>query len=191
MKQLSVWITHIWGHTRLKAKLFITFAILSLVPLSVVGTYACRYMHASIVERVEDNIAQSIQQFEASVSYRLQRYEQVMRYLTLNDQVSTLFHTSHTSYYDIYYGMEKIYSPLLLSIREMNRDIAAMGIYASNESLRPRGTDVLALDMIAGHPLAAKALQDYDVHWDVEGDMLLAMSRVLKLTRKAPDNIPA
>lgn len=189
MKQPSSWAKRIWGYTKLKTKLFIAFAILSLVPLIVVGTYACRYMHASIVERVEDNIAQSIQQFEASISYRLQRYEQVMRYLTLNDQVSTIFHTSHTSYYDIYYNMEKIYSPLLLSICDMNRDIAAMGIYTSNDSLRPRGTDVLALDMIADHPLAVKALQDYDIHWDVEGDMLLAMSRVLKLTKKAPDNI--
>ena len=183
------WLTRRIGGMKLSSKLIAAFLVLALVPVTVVGVYAYFYMYNSMTRRVEDGMVSSIRQLQIADDDALARYEQVLNYLMYDQQMVSIFSEESVSYYDVYYNMREVYLPLLVTIRQMNEAIEQIGVYTDNQALRPRGSEVRPLEEVRDTDQVRRAMGSRGVEWDVEGDELVAMGPMLRLTRQSPDSV--
>ena len=177
------------GGMKLRKKLILSFFVLTLIPVAVLSGLVYRYMRSSMLERVEEGMASGMRQLQITADDTLRRYEQVLGSLMYNTQTINFFNDESLSYYDVYYQLREYYLPLLVTVREMNRDIGRISVYTDNSALRARGDEILPLADIRESEQAQAALRSRHVEWRMDGDRLTAMGMMMRLSHRSPENL--
>ena len=183
-------IKQLFSNKRIQTKMTKAFIVTALVPMLVLVFYAYWFVQSSTLSRVKADVSESVHQICLKIDYQLQNYEQILQYIMYNSQVASFFEATDLSYYDIYNGVENVFMPMLLSIQEMNKEIADVGVYTNNPLIRPRKGSILSLDELPEGLQAQEGAQAYHIRWQLqENGQLCGFGKLMTMHRRAPTSI--
>ena len=182
-------LRHVLGGMKLRRKLRFAFLAVSLIPVLLLNIFAYLYMRGSVISRAEEGIASGMRQLQIAADDKLRRYGQVLRYAMYDPAVVRFFNDGELSYYDVYENLQEVYLPLLVTIREMNREVEGVGVYTGNPAVKPRGEEILSLAEAGDNAQVQAALKSRKVEWRLEGDLLTGMGMMMRMTRHSPVNV--
>ncbi len=189
MNRIKQWLFRTFGGLRLQTKMLTAFLAAALIPIMLVSAYSSRYMRNSLYERVEEGISSSLHQYALGVEDKLQQYTHMLQYLMYDHQIGGFFNNESVSYYDIYYQLQEVYLPLLMTIRQLNEDIDHIGIFTGNTALRSRDDTVRLLREIPWPDQADAVLSKRAIKWFVSDGDLIGMGPLMRTSHHQPDNL--
>lgn len=177
----SLWtnLRQAFRNLKLNRKLSISFTILVLIPLISFGIAAYRSNQQTTAVAAEKSMTDTVGQMREKVENQINLYQSILEFIGFNKELSAAFQYKGTSYYQQYYDMNYTLEPMLLTMKQLSRDIKAIGIYTPNEWFHERGSSLLHMSRIVDEPWYDEVMSDYNVHWEIVNGRLTGLRHMV------------
>lgn len=160
-----------------------------IIPIIILGTYSYSLAKRFMLNESLQGLRESVRQVSDSLGYKLKQYEIAIRFVSYNDQVVQIINNTDASYFERYMDYREILDPLLSTVQSLNQDIESMVIYTENVNITERSMSIQSIERIKDRPWFDEVMADRQLHWVVEDDMLIGVSRFFEPFKLAPRNL--
>ena len=174
---------------RFRQKLFLSYLIVIIIPLIVLGSYSYYQSKELLLQQARNSLEDSVRQMAVGLNYKFMLYNSAIESIIYNPSVISIFDTEYANYYFLYEDLSGIVDPLFRTISLMNEDIQQITIYTGNENITERRNSILHMNRIASEPWFEEAKDSPRTLWFYRDGELFGVRSVVGARRNAIRNM--
>ncbi|MBB6734775.1 sensor histidine kinase [Cohnella zeiphila] len=167
----------VWKTMNLRQKLIVSYLIVVMIPLTILGGYAYRQSRESQIQQSNLLMQDNLNKISLTLGSKIERYDAAIDLIGFNPGLEQVFNNAYTDYFSMYLDLRDKVDPLLNSVKSLNNDIRSIVIYTEN-NLTPRTGSILPIGTIADAPWYAAALKEAETQWHYENGKLFGAKRI-------------
>ena len=109
------------GNLRFRYKLIVSYLLLSLVPLTILGVYAYRTSRSRREQQTRDMVSAHLEQTAVFIQGQAERHAQFVTYLSLDRQVRDLLVSDTVNQYPLHYTVNRYIDPMITNYSVLSR----------------------------------------------------------------------
>jgi two-component system, sensor histidine kinase YesM len=174
---------------KFKKKLFFSYIVISIIPITILGIYSFEQAKNFLLIEAEQGLNESISQIAETLNSKFKRYNDIVYFVTYNQQVTQIINNEDSSYFQKYVDYTEVLDPLFISITSINNEIDSMVIYTSNSNITERSNSIQSIDRIKSNSWFNSVMSDQLVHWMIDNQSLIGLTRFHQPFKNASLNI--
>lgn len=174
MRKLAEWY---YGRASIRKKLVISYLVLVLVPLAVLGGYAYRIARDNFLDQTRDTIAGNVASISYSLETSMQREDDNLRYLSYNSAFRERLERAGSDMIGLAMEMNNTVEPVFWYFITSDRNIKGIEIYSPYMD-QPLGSFLKTTEECEGEPWYLDHQTNFQSLWTYE-DGTLFITRTL------------
>lgn len=174
---------------RFKKKLFISYLVVIIIPVTVLGLYSYNQAKEFLLEQEKQGLSESVQQISENLNYKLNTYNTIVSFLVFNSQIIQIVNNQDADYFDKYVSFSEILDPLINTVLSTNNDIDKIFIYTNNNNLSERADSIVSTSRIENELWFNTVVTQRKLHWIIVDRKLTGYFRFPEPYRNAPLNL--
>lgn len=146
---------------KFRNKLFISYIVVSIIPIIVLGTYSYNQANAFLKQQAEQGLHESIRQAVGNISYRCRQYDNVINSVIYNFRFQQIFSSDYMEYFSQY---KDYIDPFFNNILYLYKDIIQISVFTDIPEIQ-RGEYVLPLKLLNDFQWYQSALKSKQTNW--------------------------
>lgn len=171
--------------TSFRAKLMLTYMLLILLPVMMLGGYCISMMREFSLSRAEQTYEESLQQMSNTLSYKLVQSWTVAQYIARNAAIARVLQDVKTTSWERYLNYKNIIDPFIESLLSINADVVSLVIYQDNPVLVNHSPTIRKLSEL-GEAEWLDHVIAYDDIWRIDNQQLCLDTRLMNTYTGAP-----
>lgn len=127
-----------------RSKIFIICLLISLIPVTILGTFCYQQIRQLLIEREETALTETLIQECISLNNRTDSYINTMNYILWDNSFQNALSQNYTNNFEMYIMYRDILDPLFTTIRALNTDFNQITVYTDNP-INPHGSQLRPL----------------------------------------------
>lgn len=155
---------------KLRHKILLTFFIIGIIPMLVLGEYSYSAVRELLVKQEKSNMSDYLTQAIMSVDNQIQIYNNLSEYISYNDTIAQVLTYDYKNYYEMYEQYTKVLDPLLSSVKYFNHGVKQLTVYTGNPGIAKHDVTIAPIQEIAEekwYPLVEKSDSRF-INWVVD-----------------------
>lgn len=177
------------NNVRFRHKLVISYLVIIIIPLIVLGTYAYYQARQFLFERTTQGLNDAVNKVAANIDYQMKRYDTIITFMTNSPQMLQIVNNQDASYFDQYVQLSQELEPLMSTIKLLNEDLTSIVIYTGNPAITERTDSLQRIGRLADRPWYPDVMKDFKVHWMLENGELVGANRFMQLEADATPSL--
>ncbi|MGG1555837.1 sensor histidine kinase [Paenibacillus ferrarius] len=153
---------------RFKQKLFISYMVVSIIPLLVLGLFSYHQAGNFLLQQAKQNLDGAISQIADTINYRAKQHEAIINSITQNVVFKRIFVAGDGDFPVLY---RDYVDPFFSNILDFNKDILQISVFTDNPAIL-RGEYILPLGLTSGAPWANS--EKTQTQWHIQNGKLYA-----------------
>lgn len=166
-------IQTIFQNMRFKQKLFVSYVIVSFIPILVLGIFAYSQASSLLLLQAEQNLDGAVGRAAETINSRAKQHEAIIISVTQNMIFKQIFIENNGDFPVLY---RDYVDPFFSNILDFNKDILQISVFTENQQIL-RGEYILPIGLTADLPWAAgKKLQSgsQGTEWHIRNNKMFA-----------------
>ncbi|KRF01126.1 hypothetical protein ASG89_26350 [Paenibacillus sp. Soil766] len=155
---------------RFKQKLFISYMVVSIIPVVVLGTFSYHQASSFLLQQAKQNLDGAISQIAETINYRAKQHEAIINSITQNVVFKRIFINNDGDFPVLY---RDYVDPFFSNILDFNHDILQISVFTENQSIL-RGEYILPLDLASDLKWAKQQTHLKETQWNIKNGKLFA-----------------
>ncbi|MDD9271415.1 sensor histidine kinase [Paenibacillus sp. GCM10023248] len=156
---------------RFKQKLFISYMIVSIIPVLVLGLFSYHQASSLLQQQARQNLDGAISQIAETINYRAKQHEAIINSITQNVVFKRIFIAGEGNFPDLY---RDYVDPFFSNILDFNSDILQISVFTDNQSLL-RGEYILPIGLTADLEWASRDAKTKGTQWHIKNGKVFAI----------------
>jgi len=131
---------------RFKHKLFISYLVVCIIPVVVLGAFSYSQANDFLVRQAEQNLSGSVDQAADTVNFRTEQYEAIFESVTQNIVFKQIFMNAGDDFPELY---RDYVDPFFNNVLNLNADILQISVFTDDDRLL-RGEYILPMELAEG-----------------------------------------
>lgn len=164
---------------KFRRKLLISYILLSIIPITVLGLHSYRQAKALLIDKARTSIEHSVIQAVQHMDNGSDKFNSVSDYISFDENIINALNSSYEdNYYDMYYSYTNVIDPIFNSMMFLQPDISQMTVYNSGNLVR-HGTLVLPIEDISSKAWFSRINKSYDNTWIYDAGEIIIVRRII------------
>lgn len=138
-------------------KIFIISLLVSLIPVTVLGTFCYKQIDSLLLDREKTALHESLIQESNALNSKMDDYTNAMNHILWDNSIREGLSRKYDSNFEMYLAYRDIFDPVVTTYRSFNRDFKKITLY-TDKNLNPHGSVIRPLTDIENEPWYDKAL---------------------------------
>jgi len=182
-------ILNLLKNIKFKNKLFISYMIVIILPLSILGGYSYFQSKQFLINQEKSGLTESIRQISENINYKFNTYNTIITFITYNNQIAEIVINEDATYFEKYIKFSAVLDPLINTILHINNDFESIYIYTDNKNLDERDNSIKFLEKIEQEPWFDSVMFNRKIYWIANNDELSGYLSFHKPNKNSPNNI--
>lgn len=143
---MSSWL-HSFKNMRFKQKLILSYLVVSLIPLALLGTYSYNQSKLFLQRQAIQGLQHTVGTIARGMNDKTEQYERTVDSVVMNTGLQRIFGTSYSSLTILSEDLRNYVDPYFSMIKNLNKDIVQLTVYTSG-SMPEYGDYILSLNRI-------------------------------------------
>jgi two-component system sensor histidine kinase YesM len=187
-KILSILLS-VFKNMKFRQKLFISYIAVIIIPLIVLGFYSFTQARIYLLNQAKQGFSESVRQITSDMNFKLQKYNTTIGFINFNKQVLEAIDIEDKNYAQISIDYKEILGSLFDNIMALNKDINSLVIYSDNKIVFNGDGPIQSMSIVKSKNWFNAVIKDYKVHWVVEKNSILGLSRIYNSVSTLPSNL--
>ncbi|MDF2961638.1 MAG: hypothetical protein K0S39_3373 [Paenibacillus sp.] len=141
------WWLHAFRNMRFKQKLILSYLVVSLIPIALLGTYSYNQSKLFLRKQVIQGLQDTVGTMARGMNDKTEQYERTVDSIVMNTGLQRIFGTNYTSLTLLSEDLRKYLDPYFSMIKNLNSDISRLTVYMP-DSMPEYGDFILSLNRI-------------------------------------------
>lgn len=183
-------IYRIFQNMKLRRKLLLTYFLVSILPITILGGFCFGQTKVLLEEREKNSLQESINKMQNDLENQIHVYNNLSDYIAFNQTITQVINYEYRqNYYDMYDKFTTLLDPLLASLQYFHSDVLQVTIYTANDIVE-HGKTIAPMSKIMDKTWYYDTIKDSKVHWYVNPGGETFMTRSIpKLNENSMDGI--
>ncbi|WP_195571326.1 cache domain-containing sensor histidine kinase [Paenibacillus sp. 1001270B_150601_E10] len=156
------------GRVRLKHKLFLSYLLVIVIPIGVLGWYNFRQSEQLLDVQANQAIERNADTLAESLRYTLQQYQHTANSILYSSPIRKILTTDYHDLVNLRWDLDQYVNPSLTFIRALNKSILNIRIYEQGR-LPEYGGDLLHASRVEQEPWYVKMQTEQESIWGKNG----------------------
>lgn len=170
-------VSQFFSNLRIKHKLFYSYLIVIIIPLSVLGWYSYDQSKKLLNQQAELGVSRTAVEFADKTNYKFKKYGASIESISFNSSIKEIFNNNYTDYYYLYYDIKTIVDPLLNINLFLNEEINQLTIFTEN-NITERKKTISPISHIEEEPWFSLAMNG-QTNWFGDGDKIFGVQSII------------
>ena len=167
------WFLDFFKNLRFRWKLFLSYIIVVIIPLSVLGVYSYDQAKNFLTAETRLWMNESATQITEKINSKFTRYNSMMDYIVYNSQFVRIVNDVDSSYYQQYLDFGQTISPIFITVTNLLDELDALKIYTDNENLLVRADYFSNIADVHSEPWYGKIAGKINAYWNVKDNKIM------------------
>lgn len=164
---------------KFKHKLFISYLVVTFIPMLILGVYAYDRSAFNLKEQARVDLYDSVQKTAGYLDLKLQQYENLINFITYNTSILQIVSSNYFDMIRLTEDYRDRLEPVFNNITSLNRDVVKLTIYTSAD-VPEYGTMILSSNKVADESWYKDA--EAVTRWYAQGRALFGVRSMIDLT---------
>ncbi|MGG1520085.1 sensor histidine kinase [Paenibacillus oryzisoli] len=155
---------------RFKQKLFISYMVVSIIPLLVLGLFSYHQAGSFLLQQAKQNLDGAIGQIADTINYRAKQHEAIINSITQNVVFKRIFVAGDGDFPVLY---RDYVDPFFSNILDFNKDILQISVFTDNPAIL-RGEYILPIGLTSDAQWAKQQPGVAQTQWHIQNGKLYA-----------------
>lgn len=155
---------------RFKQKLFISYIVVSIIPVVVLGLFSYHQASSFLLQQAEQNLDGAVNQIAETINYRARQHEAIINSITQNVVFKRIFISNDSDFPVLY---RDYVDPFFSNILDFNSDILQISVFTENQAIL-RGEYILPLSLTSDLQWAGRQMPSKETQWHIKNGKLFA-----------------
>lgn len=171
----------IFKNLKFKEKLFISYIIVSIIPIMILGSYSYSQAKSFLLQQSTQGLGDSIRQVGENINYRIKKYDSSINFIANNKGIQHIVTNNFSDYLILYGDLINQVDPVFNSVLSQNEDIEQITIFTKN-NVPEYGSFIMAMSRLDKKTWLNSLPNNYKTVWCKEDNSLLGIRRLYNST---------
>lgn len=172
-------LTQVLQNFPFKRKLFVSYLVMIILPVSVLGLYSYVQSKAYLQKQAMHNVSETAQKITVNLDNKIDKYNGIMDSIVYNVGIQKIFSNKYTNMVNLSYDLKSYFEPTITAVLGLNKEILQITVYTQNQ-MPEFGNYIYDSNRVSDQEWYQKAIHNMNTEWFYEhGNLLVA--------RKFPD----
>lgn len=124
---------HFFRDLKFKKKLFISYIIISMIPILVLGAYSYREAKISIIDKSTEGLNNAINRVAHNMNHDLIFYNNITNFIAYNNKMQQIFSSNYIDLRLLANDLREFLNPFLNNVLDMHDEIKRITIYTKTD----------------------------------------------------------
>lgn len=164
---------HMFRNMRFKQKLILSYLIVSLIPIALLGTYSYNQSKLFLRKQAVQGLQDTVGTMARGMNEKTVQYERTVDSVVMNTGLQRIFGTQYKSLTLLSEDLRKYVDPYFSMIKSLNKDMLQLTVYMP-DTMPEYGDSILSLNRLKGNSLWYNtAMQQKQTGWYHNNDELV------------------
>lgn len=171
-------IDYLFKHLPFKQKLVLSYLIVVIVPILILGIYAYNQSKHLLQTQAQQSLEAYAGKIASNIEEKLGRYEVIIRFIAFNTRIQQILGNTYDNFSDLSVDYLKDVEPFFSNISAMNEDLQQITVYTAT-GLPQFGNLIQPLDLAVNSSWYEEASKSGDILWFFDGGELYAVQKIV------------
>lgn len=184
-------ILHYYKNSNLRSKLFISYMVVVIIPLIVLGVYSYFQSRTFLLNQADQVLNDNLKKLTENLNYKFKQYSTTIETICFNQFIVQAFNTDYsdyTTYFALYSDLKYKIEPLFDTFLILNEEIKSVTIYTES-NIPDRGSNVLSARYVEDQEWYKKTLETNKTKWYFLNGKLFGAREMLSMYKSDIINI--
>ncbi len=164
---------------KFRRKLLISYILLSIIPIMILGIHSYQQSKALLVEQADNLIKHSFSQAVGRMDSLMDKFNSVSDYISFDKNIMNALNSDYKdNNYELYYNYTYIIKPNFNSMMYLQPDIIQITVYNSGNLVR-HGTTVLPLEELYDKEWFSGISENYENTWIYDNGRIFIFRKLI------------
>lgn len=169
---------HVLQNMSFKRKLLISYLLLVIIPISVLGLFAYdqskRFLHKNAMQSI-DNTTRTM---ASNLEDKIERYRRLMDSIVFNAGVQKLFNSDYANPDSVFYDLKDYFESTMSTVVKLNEEIVELTVYTPDD-MPEYGNYIRNRSRVEQMDWYSHTLNQFEMSWSYEQNQLIIARKLL------------
>jgi two-component system sensor histidine kinase YesM len=168
---MSRWL-HIFKNLRFKQKLILSYLVVTLIPIALLGTYSYYQSKLFLRKQAIQGLQETVGTMAKGMNDKTEQYERVVDSIVMNTGLERIFGTEYPRLSLLSDDLKKYVDPYFNMIKSLNKDILQLTVYMQS-NMPEYGDFMLSLERVRDSRWYSEAVKQKKTGWHHDANDLV------------------
>lgn len=174
------WTRYFLDQLRFRQKLFLSYLIISIIPILILGTYSYHQSKSFLKEQALKSFQRNVDVISESIQSNMEHYETMSSLILYNNVIQRILSNQYLDLYNLYLDFNQFLNPYLNMLLNLNKDTMQLTIYTKSQ-LPEYGEYINKIERITDESWYSDLKKAKGIKWYHEKDQLFVAGQFPKL----------
>ncbi|SFS45768.1 sensor histidine kinase [Paenibacillus sp. BC26] len=185
---MSKYIYRSFNKLRFKQKLFMSYLIVILIPISILGFYSYHQSRSLLNDQSMESINKNVSTIADSINYKFDRYNMMVNHIMFNNVIQKILENKYYELSNLRSDLINYFNPYINMIMALNKEIEQITIYSGNK-IPEYGNYISSIERVKDKAWYPKVMEQSKPLWQLENKSLYVVSKFNQFANHNQDSV--